>query len=381
MRREMPENVKSLLENPNSLETLAIVARCKVLRRNWNFFCLAEGAGGKARMKLKEIAAKYKKFPSHVSRVVNEVRERLSNVQFLNIVSAANGPSNVNAYKKGRFLTLKYVRVVNAKPVSSVKRIFLSRGSRWKSDARECIVIFEAEGEWLRITGKSHLKYSRRYGDRARGYADNYKILWCEKADSPEGMSAGLLFSTFAEGRRLLVDYNGEYWVEGRIEKPPTGNQLIIHLERAVIRPDYCKKASLMTKRQKKLDRWRRDAERGGTSEAEWLGRYYYILALKRGAYERLRYGIGTEDDNALLQKILKYTKIAVKGNQPQSQVRLAMIYSDGLAGARDKSKARSLLEAAAMSNGSYTAVECVKMMKEGKTLEYAIERKRIEIE
>ena len=111
-------------------------------------------------MKLKEIAAKYEKFPSHISRVVNEVRERLSNVQYLNIVSAANGPSNVNAYKKGRFLTLKYVRVVNAKPVSSVKRIFLSRGSRWKSDARECIVIFEAEGEWLRITGKSHLKYS-----------------------------------------------------------------------------------------------------------------------------------------------------------------------------------------------------------------------------
>ena len=381
MRREMPENVKSLLENPNSLETLAIVARCKVLRRNWNFFCLAEGAGGKARMKLKEIAAKYKKFPSHISRVVNEVRERLSNVQFLNIVSAANGLSNVNAYKKGRFLALKYVRVVNAKPVSSVKRIFLSRGSRWKSNARECMVIFEAEGEWLRITGKSHLKYRRRDGDRARGYADNYKILWCEKADSPEGMSAGLLFSYFADGRRLLVDYNGEYWVEAGIEKPPTGNRLIIHLERAVIRPDDCKKAPLMTMSEKRLEGLCRIAERGEAHIAERLGRHYYYLARKRGAYERLRFGIGTEEDNALLQKILKYTKIAVKGNQPQSQVRLAMIYSDGLAGARDKSKARSLLEAAAMSNGSYTAVECVKMMKEGKTLEYAIERKRIAIE
>ena len=59
MRGEMIEKVKSLLQKPNSPETLAIVARCKVSCRNWSIFCLAEGAGGKARMKLKEIAAKY----------------------------------------------------------------------------------------------------------------------------------------------------------------------------------------------------------------------------------------------------------------------------------------------------------------------------------
>jgi TPR repeat protein len=136
-----------------------------------------------------------------------------------------------------------------------------------------------------------------------------------------------------------------------------------------------------MTRRQKKLDRWRRDAERGEIWPAEWLGSHYYKLADKRRAYSRLRYGTGKEDDKALLREILKYTTMAAERGSARSQMRLALIYADGLAGERNKSKARSLLESAAMSNGSYTAVDCIELMKEGKTLEEAIEIKRISVE
>ena len=119
--------------------------------------------------------------------------------------------------------------------------------------------------------------------------------------------------------------------------------------------------------------RWfERAAELGSVDAVDRLGELLYREAV--GAFERIRRRQGSEDDDALVKRVLELTRTAANAGLPCSQMRLAVIYADGMGVARDENEAKRWLYLAERS-GSWLADECVDLMvRSGMTFAQAID-------
>lgn len=240
MYRQLPDSIQKLLLRWNETETHLHVLGKGISLRNWVTFCAAEGALDGRRRKLREIAEVLKVSVPRASVLLKNVRNRL--------VGNDVGRTKLGLlrdYRAGRYSALKRYPIVNAKPVESLTRHFIVRPSCWAIDRLgwNCRVIFLADGKCLQIEKSSiHGRYVM--GDRLlccslfKGYA----ILWAKDADGNTNNTAGSIFGSpkCIREASLLVDYNGAFWVEDKVEVFREEKRLVVYLKPA----EYAKKAS-----------------------------------------------------------------------------------------------------------------------------------------
>lgn len=240
MHRQLPDAVQKLLLKWNEPETHIYVLGKGISLRNWVTFCAAEGALDGRRRKLREIAEDLKVSVPRVSALLKNVRNRL--------VGNDAGRTQLGLlrdFRSGRYSALKYNPIVNAKTVESLTRRFRIKPSYWATDRLgwNCRVIFLADGKCLQIEKSSiHGRYV--IGDRLlccslfKGYA----ILWAKDADGNTNNTAGSIFGSpkCIREASLLVDYNGAFWVEDKVEVFREEKRLVVYLKPA----EYAKKAS-----------------------------------------------------------------------------------------------------------------------------------------
>ena len=119
--------------------------------------------------------------------------------------------------------------------------------------------------------------------------------------------------------------------------------------------------------------RWfERAAELGSVDAVDRLGELLYREAVE--AFKRIGLQQGSEEDVALVKRVLDLTRTAANAGLPCPQMRLAVIYADGMGVERDEGAAKNWLYLAEQS-GSWLANECVNLMaRAGMTFAQAID-------
>jgi len=242
MCRQLPDFVQGLLLRYNEYGTHLHVLGKGISLRNWVIFCAAEGALDGRRHKLREIAEVEKVSVPRVSAILKNVRNR--------IIGDEVGRTKLGLlrdYRAGRYSALKCYPIVNAKPVESLTRRFRIRPRCWATDRLgwDCHVSFLADGKRLQIVKSS---IQGRYVIDARfmrcgicPLSKGYVVLWAKDGGSNTSNIAGYIFNRkCVRDASLLVDYNGAFWVEDRVEVFREEKRLVVYLKPA----EYAKKES-----------------------------------------------------------------------------------------------------------------------------------------
>ena len=242
MHRQLPDSVQKLLLRWNEPETHLYVLGKGISLRNWVLFCAVEGALDGRRHKLREIAEVEKVSVPRVSAILKNVRNR--------IIGNEVGRTKLGLlrdYRAGRYSALKCYPIVNAKPVESLTRHFRIRPRCWATDRLgwSCRVIFLADGKSLQIEKSSiqgrYVINARVMGCGICSLSKGYVILWAKDGDVNTNNTAGYIFgSKCIREASLLVDYNGAFWVEDRVEVFREEKRLVVYLKPA----EYAKKTS-----------------------------------------------------------------------------------------------------------------------------------------
>lgn len=264
MRRQLPDYVQKLLLNYNEPETQLYVLGKGISLRNWVIFCAAEGALDGRRHKLREIAEVEKVSVPRVSAILKNVRNRI-----LGNEVGRTELGLLRDYRAGRYGALKYVSIVNAKTVGSIVQRFWT-GASWISSCWigprcpgadrldwDCHVSFLADGKslqiekssiWGRYWSDEHIEKSSIWG---RNWPDEgYMVLWAKDGAGNTNNTASDTFRDIFRYRPsgnakyvldalLLVDYNGAFWVEDRVEFFREEKRLVVYLK-----PAECSKKS-----------------------------------------------------------------------------------------------------------------------------------------
>lgn len=238
MYRQLPDSIQKLLLRWNETETHLHVLGKGISLRNWVTFCAAEGALDGRRRKLREIAEVLKVSVPRASVLLKNVRNRL--------VGNDVGRTKLGLlrdYRAGRYSALKRYPIVNAKPVESLTRHFIVRPSCWAADRLDwdCHVTFLADGKSLQIE-KSSIYGRYVIGAGLCCLSKGYAVLWAKDADGNTNNTAGSIFGSpkCIREASLLVDYNGAFWVEDKVEVFREEKRLVVYLKPA----EYAKKAS-----------------------------------------------------------------------------------------------------------------------------------------
>ena len=102
------------------------------------------------------------------------------------------------------------------------------------------------------------------------------------------------------------------------------------------------------------------------------MGELLYHEAVE--AFKRIGRQQGSEKDVALVKRVLELTRTAANAGLPCPQMRLAVIYADGMGVEHDEDEAKRWLYLAERS-GSWLAIECVNLMvRSGMTFAQAID-------
>lgn len=244
MYRQLPDSIQKLLLRWNETETHLHVLGKGISLRNWVTFCAAEGALDGRRHKLREIAEVLKVSVPRVSALLKNVRNRL--------VGNDVGRTQLGLlrdYRCGRYSTLKIAPIVNAKTVESLTRRFRISPRCWATGRLgwNCHVIFLADGKSLQIEKSSiHGRYVIGGGlcCSSKGFtvSKGYAVLWAKDDDGNTDNTAESIFGSpkCIREASLLVDYNGAFWVEDKVEVFREEKRLVVYLKPA----EYAKKAS-----------------------------------------------------------------------------------------------------------------------------------------
>lgn len=242
MHKQLPDFVKKLLLRYNELETHLYVLGKGISLRNWVTFCVAEGALDGRRRKLREIAEVEKVSVPRVSAILKNVRNR--------IIGNEVGRTKLGLlrdYRAGRYSALKCYPIINAKPVESLTRHFRIRPRCWAANRLgwDCHVSFFADGKSLQIEKSSiwgrYVINARFMGCGICSLSKGYAVLWARDGDGNTSNTAGYIFDNKCiREASLLVDYNGAFWVEDRVEVFREEKRLVVYLKPA----EYAKKAS-----------------------------------------------------------------------------------------------------------------------------------------
>ena len=238
MHRQLADSVQKLLQRWNETKTHLHVLGKGISLRNWIAFCAAEGALDGRRHKLREIAEVLKVSVPRVSALLKNVRNRL--------VGNDVGRTQLGLlrdYRCGRYSTLKIAPIVNAKTVESLTRRFRISPRGWATDRLgwNCHVIFLADGKSLQIEKSSiHGRYV--FGGGLCCFSKGYAVLWAKDGDSNTNNTAGAIFGSpkCIRNASLLVDYNGAFWVEDKVEVFGAEKRLVVYLKPA----EYARKES-----------------------------------------------------------------------------------------------------------------------------------------
>lgn len=250
MRRQLPDYVQKLLLNYNEPETQLYVLGKGIFLRNWAIFCAAEGVlDGRCR-KLREIAEVENISVPRVSAILKNVRNRI-----LGNEVGRTELGLLRDYRAGRYGAIKYASIVNAKTVRSIVQRFWT-GPSWISSGWigprcpgadqldwDCQVSFLADGK------SPQIEKSSIWG--RHGMDEGYMVLWAKDDDgNTNNMASGTfrdIFTYRPSGHAkyvldasLLVDYNGAFWVEDKVEVFREEKRLVVYLKPA----EYAKKAS-----------------------------------------------------------------------------------------------------------------------------------------
>ena len=243
MHRQLADSVQKLLQRWNETKTHLHVLGKGISLRNWVAFCAAEGALDGRRRKLRELAEVLKVSVPRVSAVLKNVRNRL--------VGNDTGRTKLGLlrdYRSGRYSALKCYPIVNAKTVESLTRRFRIRPSCWATDRLgwNCHVIFLADGKSLQIEKSSiHGRYvinARFMGCGICSMLKGYVVLWAKDSDGNTNNTAASIFGSpkCIREASLLIDYNGAFWVEDKVEVVREEKCLVVFLKPA----EYAKKDS-----------------------------------------------------------------------------------------------------------------------------------------
>ena len=238
MHRQLPDSAQKLLLRWNESETHTYVLGKGISLRNWVTFCAAEGALDGRRHKLREIAEDLKVSVPRVSALLKNVRNRL--------VGNDVGRTQLGLlrdYRSGRYSTLNIAPIVNAKTVESLTRRFRISPRCWATDRLgwNCHVIFLVDGKSLQIEKSSiHGRYV--IGGGLCCYSKGYAVLWAKDGDGNTNNTAESIFGSpkCIREASLLVDYNGAFWVEDKVEVFREDKRLVVYLKPA----EYTKNAS-----------------------------------------------------------------------------------------------------------------------------------------
>ena len=245
MRRQLPDYVQKLLLNYNEPETQLYVLGKGISLRNWAIFCAAEGVlDGRCR-KLREIAEVENISVPRVSAILKNVRNRI-----LGNEVGRTELGLLRDYRAGRYGAIKYASIVNAKTVRSIVQRFWT-GSSWISSGWigprcpgadrldwDCQVSFLADGKSLQIE-KSSI-WGRR-GINGIILDEGYMVLWAKDVTGNSNNTASDTFrdifkyksSKYVLDALLLIDYNGIFWVEDRMEYFREEKRLVVYLKPA----------------------------------------------------------------------------------------------------------------------------------------------------
>lgn len=239
MNRQLPDSVQKLLLKWNEPETHMSVLGKGISLRNWVAFCAAEGAlEDRRRHKLREIAEVLKVSVPRVSALLKNVRNRLAGND-----ATRTKLGLLRDYRSGRYSALECYPIVNAKTVESLTRRFRIRPSCWTTDRLgwDCHVIFLAGGKSLQIEKSSiHGRYV--IGGGLCCLSKGYAVLWAKGSDGNTSNTAASIFGSpkCIREASLLVDYNGAFWVEDKVEVFRDEKRLVVYLKPA----EYAKKDS-----------------------------------------------------------------------------------------------------------------------------------------
>lgn len=238
MHRQLADSVQKLLQRWNETKTHLHVLGKGISLRNWVAFCAAEGVLDGRRHKLREIAETLKVSVPRVSALLKNVRNRLNGND-----AGRTKLGLLRDYRSRRYSVLKIASIVNAKAVESLTERFRTRPRCWATDRLgcNCHVVFLANGKRLQIEDSSI--YGRYViGGGLCCFSKGYAVLWAKDGDSNTNNTAGAIFGSpkCIRDASLLVDYNGAFWVEDKVEVFGAEKRLVVYLKPA----EYARKES-----------------------------------------------------------------------------------------------------------------------------------------
>ena len=233
MKREYSKILKGLLEKWDDPSTLRFVGRRGVLSRNWRMQCLEAGVVDGHKWKQREIAKEYKLTIARVSKILEEVRNRLSD----NAEEVCRADSLRGCRRKWHgFLRENPISnaTMGAELVDLLKISYREGGRKYLPGNYyfECIV----DGKYLCSESCSYFRLSADRKDSRDellgGSGDKFMVFWMK--EDFEGVRNVNLHWDVIRSAKLFFFYDSLFWVIDKVVGKNRAEKLFtVHLKPA----------------------------------------------------------------------------------------------------------------------------------------------------